>query len=91
MLVNIYKGLWAGLIMLTAILIVSGYFTAGVAFVVGTVYFGMIFMGMMFVLPFSISHTTMDIEEPKLAVGKNAETGLKWTAPDMAVRQLKYH
>ena len=55
-MLKIYGMLWLAIALVMAILFVTGNLTLTVAITFGFVMFGMVFMGMMGVLPASISH-----------------------------------
>lgn len=94
MLTKIYFRVWAAFLILAAILIVAGKFHGVTAVAFGFVSFGLIFSGMMFVLPFSISHpkpqkTTAD--KPKRILGsaiKNIKR--QWSPADLSMRNAKH-
>lgn len=65
-MLKIYEMLWLAIALVMAIMYVTGNLTLTVAVVFGFVIFGMVFMGMMGVLPASISHP-----EPAVMAGKN--------------------
>lgn len=56
MIVRIYEMLWLAIVLVAALLIAAGQMTLTVGLVFGFVAFGMVFMGMMGVLPAAISH-----------------------------------
>lgn len=56
MIVRIYGILWLAIALAAALLFVAGQLTLTVGLVFGFVAFGMVFMGMMGVLPAAISH-----------------------------------
>jgi hypothetical protein len=69
MLIKIYGMLWALLGIIALVLLATGYFTATVLIAFGFVIFGMIFMGMISVLPSTVVHHT-----PPPAKAKSAAT-----------------
>ncbi len=58
MMVKIYAMIWGSIVMAAAIIFLSGNFSQLTAVVFGFISFGMIFMGMMGVLPSTIGHHT---------------------------------
>ncbi len=58
MIVRIYEVLWLAIVLVGALLFVAGQLTLTVGLVLGFVAFGMVFMGMMGVLPATISRPT---------------------------------
>ena len=73
MLVRIYIGLWIVGIIIVSMFYLSDNFTpiASVAF--GFMSFGLVFMGMMVVLPMTITHPTPEGENNKLTSMINAK------------------
>ena len=58
MLVKIYWTIWAMVAAAAAMFFVAGYFTALTAVVFGFTAFGLVFMGMIGVLPAMVTHPT---------------------------------
>lgn len=58
MIVRKYEILWLAILLVAALLFVTGLMTLTVGLVFGFVALGMVFMGMMGVLPAAISHPT---------------------------------
>lgn len=56
MIVKIYGMIWAFIATVAAVIFLTGNFTQMTAVVFGFISFGMIFMGMMGVLPATLSH-----------------------------------
>ena len=56
MLVKIYWTIWAMVAAAAAMIFVTGYFTAVMAVVFGFTAFGLVFMGMIGVLPSMVTH-----------------------------------
>lgn len=56
MLVKIYWTLWAMVLFVAALLYLTGFLTMTAIVAFGFVIFGLIFMGMMSVLPVSVAH-----------------------------------
>lgn len=67
MFVKIYGMMWATIAIIAALFWVTGNFTLITLVAFGFVGFGMIFMGMMCVLPSTVGHNALP-EEPKLKV-----------------------
>ena len=72
MMVKIYGMLWLALAVLAAVIFVAGSMTLTVVVAFGFVAFGMVFMGMMGVLPTLVSHpvphqTVAETKEPERA------------------------
>ena len=66
MLTKIYAGLWAIFLLAAAIIFLTGNFTMFVGVVFGFVAFGMVFMGMMGVLPATVVHPAPAMAEAKI-------------------------
>lgn len=100
MFARIYAGLWAAFLLLVLLLFVTGNLTNTVSVSLGFVCFGLIFMGMMCVLPTTVTHHHHG-EEPELAPEPNRseakparrEGGIKaWVFPDgPEVRRPHFH
>ncbi len=82
MLTKIYFAIWAALAAFVGILLITGSLTALAIVGIGFFIFGMIFMGMMVVLPLSITHpeghepeTAQRDAKPGLARGSAARIG----------------
>lgn len=58
MVTKVYTMICTLFAVATAALLVSGNFTMMVAVVMGFIAFGVVFMGMMFVIPFTATHPT---------------------------------
>ena len=56
MLTRIYVGLWFAVILTAGVIFLAGNFTMLTAVVFGFIAFGLVFMGMMCVLPSSVAH-----------------------------------
>ena len=69
MFAKIYGMLWAVIGVVAGLLFVTGNFTLMTEVVFGFVSFGMIFMGMMCVLPATVGHHAAPVE-PKVKVKK---------------------
>ncbi len=67
MLVKIYWMLWSAIAIIAALLFVTGNFTIMTLVAFGFISFGMIFMGMMCILPSTVGHHAMP-DEPKVKV-----------------------
>ena len=57
MVSKVYAVIWSLFALTAAVLFVTGNFSIMTAIVFGFTAFGLVFIGMMFVLPFSITHT----------------------------------
>jgi ABC-type branched-subunit amino acid transport system permease subunit len=57
MIVKVYWSIWALVLLLAAVLFVAGQFTDVTVVFFGFVVFGLVFMGMMSVLPAGIIHS----------------------------------
>ncbi len=72
-MVKVYGALWLAVVLVAALILVIGYMTWTVVVAFGFVIFGLVFMGMMGVLPATIAHPaghelTARIEEVEPAV-----------------------
>jgi hypothetical protein len=65
MIVKIYEIMWAVIALAAAIFLLTGNFTEIVAVVFGFICFGMVFMGMMSVLPAIVAHPDPSVAEAK--------------------------
>ena len=65
MVLKVYLMICTMIAVAAAALFVTGNFTAMVAIVLGFIAFGVVFMGMMFVLPFTVTHSAP--AKPKVA------------------------
>ncbi len=73
MIVKIYGMIWAFIAMAAAVTFLMGNFTELTAVVFGFISFGMIFMGMMGVLPSTLAnHTPMKKQKPQNPVKEKA-------------------
>ena len=102
MSVKAYKLTWLIFLVIAALTFLSGNMTPLVGVIFGHVVFGMIFMGMMVVLPTSISHPAPASQGPgalkrarsvlsKLR-GRVSQTSGSWMSPNtVEVRHPKYH
>ncbi|MGE3465818.1 MAG: hypothetical protein AB7J13_02700 [Pyrinomonadaceae bacterium] len=89
---TIYKGLWAIFLTGVAVIWAAGLLTNLAVVVLGMIAFGLIYFGMMMVLPFSIQHAEEAVQTPKFGFAEIwNRVGEKWTSPDAAMRELKYH
>lgn len=71
MLVKIYGITWAFIAAVAALIFLTGSFTPAIGVVFGFVLFGMVFMGMMNVLPSTVGHNApVRPEEPKKVPAK---------------------
>jgi len=66
MLVRIYVGLWIVGIIIVSMFYLTGNFTPIASVVFGFISFGLVFMGMMVVLPMTISHPSSDDDKNML-------------------------
>ncbi len=73
MIVKVYEMMWAFIASLAGILFLTGNFTNLTAVVFGFVSFGMVFMGMMGVLPATISQRNHGNIKDKKVPAKKAE------------------
>jgi hypothetical protein len=80
MLAKIYGILWAAVAFSAGLLFVTGNFTLLTLVVFGFVSFGMIFMGMMCVLPSTVGHHSVPAE-PKTKVKKVKEEKIFHSSP----------
>ncbi len=92
MLTRIYQGLWLLFAVALGAFMFAGALTGWTAYMFGTACFGLVFFGMMFVLPYNITHG----QPAKLAAAPRAKAKLqaireRWEPTDTAMRQLKYH
>ncbi len=76
MFVKIYGMLWATIAILAAIFLVTGNFTLTTLLAFGFVAFGMIFMGMMCVLPSLVGHHAEPVEANIKVAAAKEEKGI---------------
>lgn len=72
MIVKVYGTLWLALLLISAILYVAGSFTLTVALTMQFIAFGMVFMGMIGVLPALVSHPAPDKTAPTKSTAADA-------------------
>jgi hypothetical protein len=102
MIVKVYWSIWAFVLLLAGALFVAGQFTDVTAVFFGFVVFGLVFMGMMSVLPATIIHSelhqrkTEKVAEVRhrsekiVTAGKSYLTD--WLSPeDSSISQPHYH
>ncbi len=85
MLVKIYGMCWAAIAIITALLLITGNFTMITLVAIGFVAFGMIFLGMMCVLPSMVGHHEIP-NEPKLNVKTTEEKSEIFGSKQLATR-----
>lgn len=85
----IYKTLLAIFALVVAVLFMTGTLTGVTLYIAGVTAFGLIYFGMMFVLPFNITHG--GIEKAARPVADTKTFRERWQPTDMAMQQLKYH
>jgi hypothetical protein len=102
MSVRLYKLIWLIFLGIAALTFISGNLTAIVGVVFGHIVFGLIFMGMMVVLPTSITHPSPAVSGPgsfarartafRRLSGRVNESGSTWIpSNNVEVRHPKYH
>lgn len=102
MLTKIYFTIWAALAAIVGVMFISGNLTALAIVAIGFFIFGMIFMGMMVVLPLSITHpggdeaeTEQRTSQPGRARGSTARIGAAVTGlfdtKGVEVRNPRFH
>lgn len=64
MILKTYGTIWAAIALMTGILFLSGNLTALAVIAIGFVCFGMVFMGMVMVLPATIAHHKPVVVKP---------------------------
>ena len=85
-----YQGIWIAFIGLIAILAVAGMFTGWSVVAFGFLTFGLIYFGMMFVLPYNAGHPqTAEPEPQRIEKAVEKRTG-QWAAPQIAVDRLHF-
>ena len=89
MVVFTYKILLALFTLAVALLFVAGLMTGWTLYVAGVTAFGLIYFGMMFILPFNITHGEASTAERTAPEPKRVRE--PWNPADMAMRQLKFH
>lgn len=91
MLTKIYFRVWIAFLTLAAMLIIAGQFHGVTAVAFGFVSFGLVFSGMMFVLPFSISHAEQQksaSDKPNRALGTTIKhMKEQWSPADLSMRK----
>lgn len=75
MLTKIYAALCVIFVLAAGVLFLTGYFTILAAVVFGLIAFGMVFMGMMAVLPYDVSHPRPKKMEPVSEVAIRSNSG----------------
>ncbi len=85
MLVKIYWMLWSAIAIIAALLFVTGNFSIMTLVAFGFVSFGMIFMGMMCVLPSMVGHHAVPAE-PKVKVETAKEKSRIFDSKQLATR-----
>ena len=68
MLIKLYGLSWAAFLVVAGFLFVGGFLTEMAVVVLGFVAFGLVFMGMIGVLPSSVGHNAPHAPEPAKAV-----------------------
>jgi len=100
MVVKIYTALWAMIFLAAAALFAVGSFTMVTAVVFGFIMFGMTFMGIMVVLPITISHPTVKLAhvDPKMRSsfpirrqGFLSQVKTAWNNDDAAIKKPETH
>lgn len=92
---RIYIALWSAYLALAGIFMLTGNMTQFVGVVFGFFAMPLIFMGMIIVLPFSLSHPdTPKAEKPKRDVAGSVKDFVKtqarsWSEIDMSARSMK--
>ena len=87
MIVKIYTVLWAMIAAAAAIMLLTGNFTELTLVVFGFIAFGMIFMGMIGVLPTTISHPApLKMKAEKTKVPAKAKEGKGFHVPAVHAR-----
>jgi hypothetical protein len=82
---KIYAMLWATIAVIAALFLVTGNFTMMTLVAFGFVSFGMIFMGMMCVLPSTVTHQAPP-KEPKVKVKTTKEKSGIFHSKHLATR-----
>lgn len=102
MLTKIYKLVWSIVAIAALILFLSGNFTSLAAVVFGFVIFGLVFAGMMIVLPHEVSHPTPNktMVAPSPAIQRKPATMIDHarelasdllSPEDVEIRKPRYH
>jgi uncharacterized protein (DUF58 family) len=94
MMMRIYKVIWVAFAVLAAVIFAAGAMTGWTLYAMGVALFGMIYFGMMFVLPLAAAHPEMvALPEPDATVANVPEAvhAHRWQTNDVALRQLKFH
>lgn len=87
----IYKIIFAVFAVAVGALFLAGMLTGWTLFVAGVTAFGLIYFGMMFVLPFNITHGGLaNAEKPMIRTEIN-KVRERWQPTDMAMQHLKFH
>ena len=82
MIASVYRYICAAVILSAAIVFAAGAFTSGVVVIYGFITFGLAFMGIMMILPFSLSHpepspvTVKNMPETERAQGSDHRAGV---------------
>ncbi|MBS1796795.1 MAG: hypothetical protein JSS81_23395 [Acidobacteria bacterium] len=85
MLTKIYSMLWATVVVIAAILLITGNFTMITLIALGFAAFGLVFMGMMCVLPLSVGHHAAPAE-PETNVQTAKQNGAIFDSKHLATR-----
>lgn len=87
----IYKIVFAVFAIAVGVLFVAGMLTGWTLYVAGVTAFGLIYFGMMFVLPFNITHGGLANAEKPHVRAEIKKVRESWRPTDIAMQQLKYH
>lgn len=86
MLLRIYQSLWLVYWLAALVLFVTGAMTSVAVVAFGFVAFGLVFMGMMCVLPFTVSHPPdRTAPEPGQAQAQDAKHRIGWFTKGNAI------
>jgi len=97
MITKIYFAIWLFVGILAALLYITGNFGPITAVTFGFVVFGMVFMGMMSVLPATLAHPeAVTGEVARVPLGKRIRQYAhavreNWVTPDIEMRNPKFH
>lgn len=102
MLTKIYAALWFTVVFAAGILFLAGNFTMLTAVVFGFITLGLVFAGMMCVLPVSVAHPTANVQVPSqeqqvirepISVLQRPRTFMaEWLTPNgVEIRKPKFH
>lgn len=95
MLIKFYKLVWIIFTGIFGIAMLSGIGVGWTLVTLGMISFGLIFMGMMFILPFSITHSP-DVTKPEIVNTKHrieenlGAFGFRLRTTDVSMRQIKF-